>query len=94
MSRGLLPLAGEALREAIGAPVRPFERALHDRAVAEVRGTLEPEVLETEWAAGRVMSPETPRTANRASLTPGILEWAIVDSNHGPPPYQSGALTN
>ena len=20
--------------------------------------------------------------------------WAIVDSNHGPPPYQSGALTN
>jgi hypothetical protein len=21
-------------------------------------------------------------------------EWAIVDSNHGPPPYQSGALTN
>jgi predicted phosphodiesterase len=22
------------------------------------------------------------------------LRWAIVDSNHGPPPYQSGALTN
>jgi hypothetical protein len=22
------------------------------------------------------------------------LPWAIVDSNHGPPPYQSGALTN
>ena len=21
-------------------------------------------------------------------------KWAIVDSNHGPPPYQSGALTN
>jgi hypothetical protein len=21
-------------------------------------------------------------------------EWAIVDSNHGPPPYQSGALTD
>jgi hypothetical protein len=21
-------------------------------------------------------------------------QWAIVDSNHGPPPYQSGALTN
>ena len=20
--------------------------------------------------------------------------WAIVDSNHGPPPYQSGALTD
>ena len=24
----------------------------------------------------------------------GRSEWAIVDSNHGPPPYQSGALTN
>ncbi len=21
-------------------------------------------------------------------------QWAIVDSNHGPPPYQSGALTD
>jgi hypothetical protein len=21
-------------------------------------------------------------------------EWAILDSNQGPPPYQSGALTN
>ena len=30
------------------------------------------------------------RTAGRTS----IGEWAIVDSNHGPPPYQSGALTN
>ena len=24
----------------------------------------------------------------------GPSKWAIVDSNHGPPPYQSGALTN
>jgi uncharacterized cupin superfamily protein len=24
----------------------------------------------------------------------GRPEWAIVDSNHGPPPYQSGALTD
>jgi hypothetical protein len=30
------------------------------------------------------------RKAERA--TPG--RWAIVDSNHGPPPYQSGALTD
>ena len=30
------------------------------------------------------------REARRTS----IGEWAIVDSNHGPPPYQSGALTN
>jgi len=24
----------------------------------------------------------------------GFSEWAILDSNQGPPPYQSGALTN
>jgi hypothetical protein len=23
-----------------------------------------------------------------------VGEWAILDSNQGPPPYQSGALTN
>ena len=27
-------------------------------------------------------------------LAPHPKRWAIVDSNHGPPPYQSGALTN
>ncbi len=31
-------------------------------------------------------------TFSRASGRSG--KWAIVDSNHGPPPYQSGALTN
>ena len=25
---------------------------------------------------------------------PPVCEWAILDSNQGPPPYQSGALTN
>ena len=32
---------------------------------------------------------ETTQAARRAAR-----EWAIVDSNHGPPPYQSGALTD
>jgi hypothetical protein len=34
--------------------------------------------------------------ADRAVLTLPARDakWAIVDSNHGPPPYQSGALTN
>ena len=41
------------------------------------------------------------RDAYRRALTPPTIaamcaasEWAIVDSNHGPPPYQSGALTD
>jgi hypothetical protein len=24
----------------------------------------------------------------------GLAQWAILDSNQGPPPYQSGALTS
>jgi lipooligosaccharide transport system permease protein len=37
-----------------------------------------------------------PAANGRASahLARGSSPWAIVDSNHGPPPYQSGALTN
>ncbi len=34
------------------------------------------------------------RKGNGASHLEGQCAWAIVDSNHGPPPYQSGALTN
>ena len=37
-------------------------------------------------------SPARPH--GRAAADVEEQEWAIVDSNHGPPPYQSGALTN
>ena len=30
----------------------------------------------------------------RAALDAAPKPWAILDSNQGPPPYQSGALTN
>ncbi len=38
--------------------------------------------------------PRGARRAPRVALRRGPGRWAIVDSNHGPPPYQSGALTN
>ena len=31
---------------------------------------------------------------NKTPARAGVSEWAILDSNQGPPPYQSGALTN
>ncbi len=37
--------------------------------------------------------PLGPETKNPCSVQ-GFSEWAILDSNQGPPPYQSGALTN
>ena len=36
----------------------------------------------------------TPHREETAVATAGFVTWAILDSNQGPPPYQSGALTN
>ena len=42
---------------------------------------------------GHTGEPGFRRENERAALC-AAAKWAIVDSNHGPPPYQSGALTN
>jgi hypothetical protein len=46
----------EGLREAMGAPLPPAERAEHDRSVAAVRTTLGEEAFAAAWAEGRAMS--------------------------------------
>jgi predicted ATPase len=48
----------EALREALGAPLAPPERALYDRTVAAVRAALDEPAFTTAWAAGRAMTLE------------------------------------
>jgi 8-oxo-dGTP pyrophosphatase MutT (NUDIX family) len=48
-----------------------------------------PEGLELRWF--RIDELEDPYIAEAAEAA---MKWAIVDSNHGPPPYQSGALTD
>lgn len=50
--------AAEALREAIGTPLLPSERAGHERHVATVRARLGEEALEQAWSQGRAMSLE------------------------------------
>jgi 8-oxo-dGTP pyrophosphatase MutT (NUDIX family) len=48
-----------------------------------------PEGLKLRWfAPGELAGTDLEEPARAA------VEWAIVDSNHGPPPYQSGALTD
>lgn len=42
----------------------------------------------------RWFTPEEIDEADLREAARAAVEWAIVDSNHGPPPYQSGALTN
>jgi hypothetical protein len=46
-------------------------------------------------ASNRTRRTPTSSSARRTDPSAAALAgWAIVDSNHGPPPYQSGALTN
>ncbi len=47
-----------ALREAIGAPLQPIERADYDHTVAAVRGHLGEEAFVSAWAEGHTMTAE------------------------------------
>jgi|SRR5579859_468847 len=48
--------AAQALREQIGTPVPPVERAEHDQAVAETRAQLDPTAFSTAWDEGLGLS--------------------------------------
>jgi tetratricopeptide (TPR) repeat protein len=50
--------AAEALRESIGMPVSPADRASYNRNVGAVRTQMDAGILAEAWAAGRAMSLE------------------------------------
>jgi predicted ATPase/DNA-binding SARP family transcriptional activator len=50
--------AAEGLREAIGAPLPPADRAEHNRSVAAARTALGEEAFAAAWAEGRALSLE------------------------------------
>jgi hypothetical protein len=50
--------AAEALREALGAPLPPVERAHYDRSIATVRAALGEKAFAAAWTAGRAMPLE------------------------------------
>jgi predicted ATPase/class 3 adenylate cyclase len=50
--------AAEALREAAGAPMTPFEREEYERAIAGLRAELDAEALGAAWAEGRRMTAD------------------------------------
>ena len=50
--------SAEALREALGAPLPPLERADYDQAVAAVRDHLGENAFVAAWAQGRRMTAE------------------------------------
>jgi predicted ATPase/DNA-binding SARP family transcriptional activator len=57
---GILWGAAEALREEIGAPMQPNERALYNHTVAKVRQALGAQALSIAWERGRSMPLSSP----------------------------------
>jgi hypothetical protein len=50
--------AAQALREALGMPLRLYQRAVHEQAVAGMRAALGEEGFAAAWAEGRALPPD------------------------------------
>jgi predicted ATPase/DNA-binding SARP family transcriptional activator len=59
--------AAEALRDAVGAPLNPIDRAEHQRQLGVVHATLPAEDLEDAWSRGRSMTPDQMLTFARGN---------------------------
>jgi predicted ATPase/class 3 adenylate cyclase/DNA-binding CsgD family transcriptional regulator len=80
--------AAEALREAIGVPLPPVERAPYHRTVAAARTQFGEKAFATAWAEGRTMSPE------QALATQGQVALPIPgELSSSPPTYPDGLTT-
>jgi predicted ATPase/DNA-binding CsgD family transcriptional regulator len=62
--------AAAALRDSMGAPIAPIERAAYEQAVAAARVDLGEKAFATAWAEGRTLSSEQALAAQRPSPTP------------------------
>jgi len=60
----------EALREAIGAPLQPVERADYDHAVAAVRDHLGEDAFVSAWVEGCIMTAEQVLTTGERAIQP------------------------
>ncbi len=81
--------AAEAMREAVGASLKPRSRAAHDRAVAAARAGLGESGFAVAWAAGRANTPEQAiAEAARVSTSP-VSETRSTSAPR--PPIRSSA---
>jgi predicted ATPase/class 3 adenylate cyclase/DNA-binding CsgD family transcriptional regulator len=84
--------AAEALRETIGAPLPPVERAPYHQAVTAARTRLGGHAFATAWAEGRTMSLEQALAApgQVALSAPNQEEQSSSPTPASPPPYPDG----
>jgi predicted ATPase/DNA-binding CsgD family transcriptional regulator len=69
--------AAAVLREAIGAPMPPVERAGYERAVATVRMQLGEQIFATAWNEGCTMNPEQVLASRELATLPQPLLPAL-----------------
>jgi ATP/maltotriose-dependent transcriptional regulator MalT len=85
--------AAEALREAIGVPLPPVERAPYHRAIASSRTQLGEQAFATAWARGRTLSPEPGLAALERVALPIPGEPSSSPTTASPAPYPDGLTT-
>jgi predicted ATPase/DNA-binding CsgD family transcriptional regulator len=74
--------AAEALRETMGAPLPPVERATYEERVAAARGSIGKRIFSAYWAQGRTMTPEQALAAQGKAAMPSqrSTEPALISS--------------
>ncbi|MHB8595511.1 MAG: tetratricopeptide repeat protein [Ktedonobacteraceae bacterium] len=70
--------AVESLREALGSPIPPIERASYERMVAVIRAQLSEQAFAAIWAEGRTMTPEQALVAEGGATMPLSLSASSI----------------
>ena len=74
----------EALREALGTPLPPVERAAYERSVAATRAQLGEKPFAAAWARGRTMTPEQALAAQGRTSVPTATPIPPADTSAPP----------
>jgi predicted ATPase/DNA-binding CsgD family transcriptional regulator len=68
----------ETLRESVGIPIPPVERAAYEQAVAAARAQLGEKAFTAAWAEGRTMTPEQALAAREPATLPEVPQMATT----------------
>jgi predicted ATPase/class 3 adenylate cyclase/DNA-binding CsgD family transcriptional regulator len=77
----------EALREAMGVPIPPVERASHERSVSAARAQVGEKAFAAAWVEGRMMIPEQALAAQGKVMIPS---WQTSATPVKPPTSPAG----
>jgi len=83
----------EVLREVMGTPLHPVERATDEQVRAEARAALGEQAWRQAWAEGRRISPEQALAAQEQAMTPTALPARAAAAIPLPPPSLPFGLT-